>query len=222
MISSSFINAIIWHFECMDLARKAIDNFRPPADSFQMRMNYSLYLINLMSAVDMLGEECGEPFNTELKESLKTSAYSGQHILCYMRDLRNSIVHRGFDPTTEGVELEGLVLALAPTAVQNRNGSRSYTAPAQLLREIFIHCEICAKPIFERFLEPSLKAINATTSEGMMEAYHEALDGVQHMPDWAKEMARNNVTPEILAMAQSNQVEKLRTILKPPIGRRIA
>ncbi|MFL5281557.1 MAG: hypothetical protein ACJ8AW_11330 [Rhodopila sp.] len=70
MRNTEFLSGISWHLECMVLAAAAIDNFRPPADGFQMRMHYSLYLTNLMSTIDMMFEIYGSPFQTALEESL--------------------------------------------------------------------------------------------------------------------------------------------------------
>lgn len=59
------VNGLAWYLECMHLAATSINNFRPPADLFQMRMHYSLYVVNLMSAVDMMREQFAG-FSSEL------------------------------------------------------------------------------------------------------------------------------------------------------------
>lgn len=205
----------------MTLAFKAIDSFRPPADSFDMRMSYSLYIVHFMSVIDLGAEKFANNFYSELENSLNTSTFSGCNILSYVRELRNGVVHRGTNPTAGGVVIDEHVLAVSPPTVKNRNGSRQFSAPSQLLREIFIHCEICTKPILERFLDLHLNAIEATTPETMMKSYLAALDDVQHMPDWAKDLARSHTTPEMLTMAGSHERERLRAMLKPPAGQRI-
>lgn len=220
MKSIEFLSAISWHLECMVLSAAAIDNFRPPADGFQMRMHYSLYLTNLMSAIDVVLEMHGAL--STLQDSLKTSNLSGVEVLGYVRELRNGIVHRGIDPTSGGVLVDGVVCAIAPIAVQSRFGARSYAAPAPLLRDIFIHCEICIKPIIERFLESSFEELALVTPEEMLNDALNAIEAVPHMPDWAKEMARRHTEPKMLVKAQTYQIEKLRGLLKPLAGQRIA
>ena len=222
MRNIAFLSGISWHLECMVLAAAAIDNFRPPADGFQMRMYYSLYLTNLMSAVDLVFEIHGNPFQTALEDSLRTSNLSGAEVLGYMRELRNGIVHRGIDPTSGGMVVDGVVCAVAPPTVQNRGGARSYAAPTHLLRDVFIHCEIGTKPIIERFLASSFEELASVKPEAMLNDALNAIEAVPHMPDWAKEMARQHMEPEMLVKARTHQIEKLRGLLKPRAGQRIA
>ncbi len=222
MKSAEVLNGISWHLECMVLAAAAIESFRPPADGFQMRMHYSLYLTNLMSAIDMVLEIHRTPFQTALEDSLKTSRFSGAEVLGYIRELRNGIVHRGIDPTSGGEVVNGTVCAIAPPVVQNRGGARSYAAPALLLRDIFTHCEIATKPTIEHFLELSVKELASVEPEAMLTDALDAIGVVPHMPDWAKEMARKQIKPEMLVKVRIHQIEKLQRLLRPRAGQRIA
>ena len=209
------VSAITWHLECMVLAATEIDNFRPPTDSFQKRMHYSLYLANLMSAIDMVSEKCGRSFETALKDNLKTSNLSGAEVLGYIRELRNGIVHRGIDPTSSATVVDGLICAVSPLTVQTRGGDRSFPAPAPLLRDVFIHCEVRTKPIIERFLEPTFKKLASPNPEALLSDALRLVDAAPHMPDWAKEMAHKALKPEDLVRAQAHEIEKLRGLLKP-------
>ncbi len=222
MSDIEILNGISWHLECMALAAAAIDNFHPPADSFKMRMHYSLYITNLMSAIDMTYEKYGLPFQEVLKENLTTSSFSGAEILGYIRELRNGIVHRGINPTSGGMVVGGVVCAMAPPTVQNRRGSPSYAAPAPLLRDIFLHCEIGTKPTIEHFLEAGFKEVASVKSEVVLNEALNIIAATPHIPDWAKEMARKNLTKEMLVKAQTHQMERLRGLLKPRTGPRIA
>lgn len=222
MINNEALSGISWHLECMVLAAQEIDNFRPPADGFQMRMHYSLYLTNLMSAIDIVHEIHGEPFRLELVGSLTTPSLTGDQVLGYIRELRNGVVHRGIDLTTSGIVVDGVTCALAPTTVTNRFGTLSYTAPSFLLRDIFIHCEIGIKLIIERFLESTFDELTKVTSEEMLNDFLNEIEAAPYMPDWAKEIARNHIKPEMLMQAKAQQTEKLRELLKPRAGQCIA
>lgn len=215
------LNGIAWHLECMDLARAAIDNFRPPADSFQMRMHYSLYVVNLMSAIDMVLETDGATFQTALENNLKTSKNSGNEVLGYIRELRNGIVHRGLDPTSGGLVVNGLVCAVAEPIVTNRTGVQSYSAPADLLRDILVHCDIATRPVIEQFLEPTFAALASEQPEETFSKLLDAIDAVPHMPEWAKVMARMHTSPEMLATVKAQQFAKLRRLLQVDTSRRI-
>jgi len=193
----------------------AIGNMRPPADAFQMRMHYSLYLTNLMSALDMMVETHGEAFQSALEARLATSGQTGSEVLGYIRELRNGVVHRGIDPTSGGEVIADIVCAIAPATVQNRTGNRSYAAPARLLRDIYTHCELATKPVMERFLEQDIERLRSLSPASMVVDALSAIENVPHMPDWAKEMVRTHIAPEMLAMAQNHQIEKLKDLLKP-------
>jgi hypothetical protein len=109
-----FLNALTWHLDCMALSLGEIERCHPPADIFQMRMYYSLYVSNFMSAVDFVSEKCGVPFNATLEASLSTLSLSGADVIGYLRELRNGVIHRGLDPASGGRVIKGVVYAVAP------------------------------------------------------------------------------------------------------------
>jgi hypothetical protein len=43
------VSGLLWYAECKNLALDAVISFRPPADSYAMRMYHSLYLTSLLS-----------------------------------------------------------------------------------------------------------------------------------------------------------------------------
>ncbi len=213
------LNAMTWHLECMKLASEAIDSFRPPADSFQMRMHYSIYITNCMSALDMLVEVFGSSFTDALDKALELPDNSGKDVRRYLRELRNGVVHRGVDPTANGVVVDGFTLALAPRCVKNRDGTRSFIAPAESLRDIFIHFETNAKPIMECFLNQKITEYNSVPSATMREEFVRSVENVSHMPDWAKKLSLNHVNLEILMDARNSQINKLLILLRPWVDR---
>ena len=215
MNSIDSLHGLVWHLECMALSGREIENFQPPADSFQMRMHYSLYLTNLMSAIDMVDEWCGKPFNDALLEALKTTGLPGPDIFFYLRELRNGLVHRGVDPTPGGAERNGRVWAVAPPTVKDRKGVKSHSAPMLFLRDLFIHCEIRAKPVIRHFVQPHVDRLSSIAPEAMLAEIFSTMETFPHVPDWVKNMSRQHVTAEILKMAGVNQWEKLDDLLKP-------
>ena len=222
MTNDELVSAITWHLESAALSATEIIAFQPPADGFQMRMHYSLYVTNLLSAVDMVKEAQGELFESSIKESLHISNFSGEDVLGYLRELRNGIVHRGIDPTAGGEVVDGVVWAIAPPQVASRNGTFSYAAPTRRLADVFRHCDTAMKPVLERFLEPTLFAFTSVPPETLLLEARDALGAVTHMPDWARELARENLNGEILEAARRHQSEKLRRLLQASFGNRPA
>jgi hypothetical protein len=185
-------------------------------------MHYSLYVTNLLSAADMVKETHGESFETAIRESLHVDNFSGEDVLGYLRELRNGIVHRGIDPTAGGEVIDGVVFAIAPPQVANRSGNATFAAPTRRLADVFRHRDTAMKPVLERFLEPMLFAFTSVPPETLLAEARDALGATTHMPDWAAEMARENLNVEMLESARRHQSEKLRSLLQASFGSRSA
>jgi hypothetical protein len=217
------LEGISQHLESMALALNGIHNLRPPADPRQMRGHHSHYIANFMSAVDMIGDVHGKRFWAELEAALATPNVPGAVMLGYMRELRNSVVHRGLDPATGGIVVDGVVCAVAPAQVESRKGDKRYNAPAPLLRDLFVHCDICSKPIIERFLEPGFEEVASMTQETALKLARDFMKkNGSHMPDPVKAMSLQFLENIDLKKGQADQMEKLRAMLKPCPGQRIA
>ncbi|MBS0960270.1 hypothetical protein [Acetobacter thailandicus] len=214
------LNGIMWHLECIALARKEIEKFRPPADLFRIRVYYSLYVTNLMSVIDFILEIYKGDFQEALEKQLKTSHHSGEDVLGYVRELRNGIVHRGLDPTAGALVKSGIVYVVAKP-VTNRSGAKIYSAPALFLRDILLHTDISARPVIERFLERTFEEIVSIPLEEIIEIYSKIIEKTAHMPEWAKKISHSNTPKETLEIAIRYQISKCRELLQPPMGQRI-
>ncbi|MBJ7439826.1 MAG: hypothetical protein JHD35_12475 [Sphingopyxis sp.] len=207
-------SALIWHLECMEFSAAAIRTFRPPADPFQMRMHYSLFITHLFSMIDLLKDLQGKYIDAELNAELAESGCPDQNVIPYLRELRNGIVHRGTDPTSGGTVIDGVVHTIAPFDVSKRNGSRTLAPPVPLLWPI---CEIsgeCAKRVARRHIAYFLQGRPKAT----LDQVRIAIDAVPHMPKWAKDTASKHITEEMIGLAHNAQVEKLDRLLEPGFG----
>lgn len=215
MENDDLFSGLIWHLQCMELAAAEIDQQRPPADLFQMRMHYSLYIVNLMSAVDMVAETCGSGFSENLADEMKMANASGADVVSYLRELRNSIIHRATDPTSEGSVVEGRVVAMAPRTVYSRNGRREIYAPCDLLRDLLIHCDNKAKPAIEDSLRVRFDTAAIRDPKALLDEAFNHFGEASHIPEWAKSMVCNSLTPEMLMLARVHRQSTLRDLLKP-------
>lgn len=202
----------------MQLSASAIDDFRPPANAFQMRMHYSIYITNLLAAIDLVKDRCGPSVLEDLKEMLQYKDFSGRDVLGYIRELRNGVVHRGLDPTAGGLVVNGVAYAIAPSTVKNKEGNRSYNSPTNLLRELFIHCETCAKPLIERYLKPYIESVSVECPEEILETTRALLDTNPHVPDFVKRLAGSTINYEMLIQARDHQIERLKILIGSPAG----
>lgn len=76
------------------------------------------------------------------------------------------------------------------------------------------------KPVLERFLEAMLFAFTSVPPETLLAEACDALGSTTHMPDWAAELARENLNFEMLESARRHQSEKLRRLLQASFGSR--
>ncbi|CUX45928.1 hypothetical protein AGR7C_Lc120052 [Agrobacterium deltaense Zutra 3/1] len=213
-----FLGALTWHLDCMALSLEEVLGYRPPADGFHMRMHYSLYITNFMSTVDFVAEKYGSGFIASLEESLATTNFSGAHVLGYLRELRNGVVHRGLDPCSRASVVNGVVCAVAPSEITNRSGRQNYSAPVDLLLELFLRCETSVKPVIQKYIEPSMLAVTSKDPNDALTSMVEIINADQFIPDWVKEISCKTLTVDMMVESSVHQTEKLRKLLVPRLG----
>ncbi|AZE95978.1 hypothetical protein C4J96_3879 [Pseudomonas orientalis] len=218
MDNETIASTVTWHLECAAFSAAEIMSIRPPADRFKMRMHYSLYAANLLGAVDAIQDALGPDFETAIESALPLGSFSGEQVFGYLRELRNGVVHRGVDLTAGGELIGELVCALAPTQVTNRGGKKVYFAPTRLLVDLFQHSDQKMKPILEEALDSVLSALSSTASEDDVAQAHDFLESVGHMPEWAKQVAKQSICAELITVVRRGQRDKLRCLLNLPFG----
>ena len=134
----------------------------------------------------------------------------------YARELRNSVVHRGFDPAASGHADGTVVKALCPVKVYDRDGRKSYACTFRYTVELADHCNQAVDPaifdVLERhgFLDPTQ---NLVSKEETMEAIRNA----EAMPDWAKAMAQKAFEQMdfegVAAKIAATRVQQMKTLL---------
>lgn len=134
-------STIKWYFESKNVALRKALQIRGPLSVEQhndLRVFYSQYLISLVSAVEALLEK-EYPFSSHFREVLfrefVTDGHEdGEQNYAYLRELRNSIVHRGEDIAGRGTLIpNGLHLLHVPAQISTRNGKVAYDAFSALL-----------------------------------------------------------------------------------------
>ena len=209
------ISGLLWYAECKDLALDQVMSFRAPADGHAMRMYHSLYLTSLLSllelAIELFGPEVMEAWTRALDGE---GGHSGENNAAYLTELRNSIVHRGEDPTAMGTTVGEQVCAVAPPQAFHRFGKKGpYSAFAPLLRNIFAICETAIGPAILPLAEDALKAEEDRTAEDLKAQYLQSVDESPHIPDWVKEMSRRQVDQVPFEELRGFQAKKLRGLL---------
>lgn len=209
-----------WHFEAKNLALHNALSLRCPLSVEQskaLRLYYSEYLAHLVSATELLLEKeypHREAFKNLLDEQFVFEEHSdGNANYSFVRELRNSVVHRGYD-ITSAAHVEGnLLLVIAPPSVTNRGGSKIYQSLGYYLLEVIAKCESVIGPVIARHLsEVGLLSVAVERDQAVNEA-REFIESSHAMPPWAKEMALGSIDHVDFAAVRRAQIDALVKIL---------
>lgn len=211
------ISGLLWHAQCKQLALEQVMSFRPPADVEQMRMYHSLYLTSLQSLIELATVMFGKGVEHAWRSALEgAGGHSGENNLCYVRELRNAVVHRGENVVAVGSVVLDQTCAVAPAEAFNRRGKIKgpYAAFAPYLRNVFAICEDAVGPVI---LTATAEAFAALEQTSIAEMTAEAIAGIEssvHAPDWAKAMAVEHMHEVPFEELRGFQPNKLRDLLR--------
>ena len=221
--NAEVLSALRWYFESKNLALKNALKLRCPLSveqQIELRQYYSEYFVNLVSATELLLKNeylYREEFRESLKSSLVFEALpDGENNYSYVRELRNSIIHRGFDICSAAHACGDVPMIVAPKSVTNRSGNKSYQALGYYLLEIISKCECVIGPVIARhlgevgFLEPELMQDQAVVN--VKEFISESIV----MPAWAKQLALDNVAIIDYVEIQMATIRSLVDVLSSP------
>lgn len=146
---SKFLDGIKWYLDVRKVALDKITSFHPPAVGFELRVYHSLYFSNLLAAIDFLRDDVNfssaihkNKFVSLIEDSLSTPNYPvGKSNYNYLRELRNSFIHRGLDITASAHVVDGKICVLSPRHVHNQKENIQYSAFGKYLCNIIYVCE---------------------------------------------------------------------------------
>lgn len=182
-----------------------------------MRLYYSEYLAHLVSATELLLEKeypHRKAFKKLLEEQFVFEEYpDGSANYSFVRELRNSVVHRVYD-ITSAAHVEGdLLLVIAPPSVTNRGGSKIYQGLGYYLLEVIAKCESVIGPVIARHLsEVGLLSASVEPDQAVDEA-KESIEASHAMPPWAKELAFGSLDQVDFTEVRLAQIDALVRIL---------
>jgi hypothetical protein len=180
---------LLWYLEARNWAFEKMKTSPHGSNAFDLRMHHSLFFVNLMSAVDHVADYLKDnkanpdAFIDRIKDGFgKGDDYN------YVRELRNSVVHRGFDPSAAGHSDQTILHILCPAAVEGRNG-RTYSCSFKYLGELAQKCREAIDPAISNVLE-GLNLFNPQLHEANRTETMNAIESATEMPDWAKVLAK--------------------------------
>ena len=186
-----------------------------------MRMNYSMHLTHLMSAIELACDAFGSSFMADLEAKLATSSHAGTEVLGYVRHARNAVVHRGLDSTARGDVVAGVVRPLAPPTVTSQKGAKSFTRPAKCLFEVLQHGEWCTKLVLARYLEPAIVALESMDPEDALQQMRDAMDTAPDLPPGIADLGKLMIEPWQIRQVIDHSVLRTADLLAQTWGARL-
>lgn len=193
--NEEILSAIEWYFESKNFHLEKAIAIRAPLsieDQKELRIAYSNYFTSLMAAIDILLEKSyryHQDFRIELFKAFACEVHTGEDCYYYLRELRNSIVHRGYDISSAATFIDGFPMLIAPLEVPNSKGSKWYGAFGKSILELIERVEAVIGDVFlehakrKQLFEPTY---SYKEQKQMMLG---VISRVSHMPQWAKDMA---------------------------------
>ena len=189
-----------WYFEIKNLSLKKILEIKAPLlfeQQNELRLYYSQYFVSLLSVIELLSDEkenhsFHQVFKTKLEQQFIFDSYTdGKANYDYLRELRNSVVHRGLDINSSADIKNDIILIISPT-VYNRSRKEKYKPFEYYLIDVIKKCELyIPNIIFYYFQELDISKVKETEAELLQESLEE-LERVSDLslPIWVKNKAK--------------------------------
>lgn len=215
--------SLSWYMSARQTALRSALVFRAQLsanDQTDMRVHYSGYFLNLLAATDLFLETTTlqpKEFEARLCARLAFDGFQdGESNYCYIRELRNAVVHRGLD-ITSAVHYDGnFPMIIAAPRIENRSGTKTFATFGKYLLQVIAKCESVVGPVMLDFLNAAGVFERAIDAEGAVAEYRKAVEQSHAMPDHVKATALvMEFRPEWALAAHSAAMTKLRAALAP-------
>lgn len=198
--TSEMLSAVKWYFELKNLSLRNALALRCPLsvdNQKDLRQYYSQYFAGLLSATELFLEKdypSSSSFRNLLYKKLSFENFpNGEKNYAYLRELRNSIIHRGLDISSTAHIKDDFPLIISPSPVTNRSGVASHNAFGYYLIEVIEKCEGVMRDVFlEHFEEFSLMD-KRLPQEKVIELSEEFISSSTVMPAWVKKAALDSI-----------------------------
>lgn len=211
----------MWYIEAKNFALEQAIALRYPLSVDMQkahRLSYSNYFINLVSLISLFKEEA-YPHNQDFQSRFDNEFPFGKKRTSscdynYIKELRNSIVHRGLDITASAGSIENFPLVLAPQQVWDRKQSQSYKAFGLYILDIVAHCEEVVGDILHAHLEDANLLKPHLSHDESVAQVADFMAQTPGIPLWAKEMSMHAIAKLDHVAIQEEQLSLFIRMLK--------
>lgn len=223
----NMLYALTWYMTARKSALRAALSFRSPLTTIthtDMRVQYSAYFQNLLSATELMREPTPLPtksFETELYARFVFPGFQdGESNYEYIKYLRNAIVHRGYDITSSAHIAGDFPMLLAEPSFQNNatNPAKTKTFHTfeKYLLNIIKKCELVIGGVIFDTLNKAGVFQATIDPQAAIAEIRNAVQSSHVMPDWAKAMvATTELKPEWFVGMNNSMQDSLREALEP-------
>ncbi len=180
------LEVIFFYMRNKRYAVSRLKTFIPPLDDMrlaEMQVAYGLYFNSLISVIDYINKDLAQ---AKIVNDLITIV-GGEENYGYIRELRNSIIHRGLDVSSAGTAIENLniIVPFSPYYVQNQSGNKKYYPFTNNLLQLVKKTESINLFIFNICKQLQITEYKPMTKE----SYKLRIINDPYMPDDVKRMA---------------------------------
>lgn len=198
--NSEMLSSLKWYFDIKNLSLKNALLLHCPLsveNQKDLRMYYSQYFSSLLSATELFLDK-DYPHNVEFKDTLyKGLSFKdfpkGEDNYSYLRELRNSIIHRGLDINLAAHIINNFPMIISPSPVTNRSKKSEYIAFDYYLIDLIAKCENIIGTVFLNHIEEFGLLQIEISQEEIIKMRKEFISNTFAIPDWAKDMALNAI-----------------------------
>lgn len=221
MYKLEVLGGLKWYFESKNLSLKNALKFRTPLSAenqADLRLYYSQYFVSLLSATEFLFDKkysFRKEFATLLYEKfIFEDKSNGEENYLYIKELRNSIVHRGYDVLTASHFSNNFPLIIAPSKIQNQSASEEYSAPRFYLIELIGICENLIGTIIVQHLDDYAEKLPTLTDGVMVEESKKFILNCAGVPDWVKTETLKFIDSEDYLKIKFDQTQDISSLLR--------
>lgn len=219
--NSEMLSSVKWYFDIKNLSLKNALLLHCPLsleNQKDLRIYYSQYFSGLLSATELFLDE-NYPHRLEFKDTLYNGLSfkdfpNGKNNYSYLRELRNSIIHRGLDINSAVHIVNDFPMIIAPSPVTNRSKKSEYIAFDYYLINLIEKCESIIGTVFLNHIEEFGLFQIEIPQEEIIKMSKEFISNASAVPDWVKDMALSAVEKIDHSVIHQDFVNSLKETLK--------
>lgn len=184
--NNDVLSSIVWYFTKANLGLKNVLNMRAPAEGDNLRLYYGLYIESVLAALYYMKDH--QFFSNKKIDELLTPEY---HL--YFRELRNSIVHRGYDVSKAGNLINDIVFVRTPVDITDKNGKIISPPSDNFLITFLLKIDaLIRKFIFDKINELKLLEYKEVDQDLAFDDLCASISNTHHIPEIIKNMFFEN------------------------------